>query len=88
MRAIANNNPLGDVVAEQVEAFLSNGKQIQLIPLGVGSETPVTCDNERRKTEFENRMAIKKSNGDFFTPGVFNPNSAASKKAYSRGGKA
>lgn len=83
MRAIANNNPLGDVVAEQIEVFLRNGKQIQLIPLGVGSETPVTCYNERRKTEFENRMAIKKSTGDCFVAGVFNPNSAASKKAYS-----
>lgn len=88
MRAIANNNPEGLVIAAQVETFLRNGGAVRTIPTGVGSETPVDSMQERKKTEFENRMAIKKSTGDCFVPGVFNPKSAASKKAYSRGGKA
>lgn len=90
MRAIANNNPEGLVIAAQVEAFLRNGGAVQTIPNGLGSETlaDFTQAQVRVKTEFENRQAIKKSTGEFFIPGVFNPNSVASKKAYSRGGKA
>ena len=86
MRAVANNNPEGLVISAQVEEFLRNGGAVQSIPLGLGSQTPENTN--RAKTEFENRQAIKKTNSDLFEPGIFNPNSAASKKAYSRGGKA
>lgn len=80
MRAVSNNNPEAKLVSAQVAEYLRTGGRVSVIPFGIGSETPVL-------NEQENRAAIKKSTGDCFVPGVFNPHSEASRKAYSRGGK-
>jgi len=79
MRAVYNN-PDAKLVSAQVAEYLRTGGKVSVIPFCIGSETPVL-------SEQQNRAAIKKQTGDCFVPGVFNPHSEASRKAYSRGGK-
>jgi hypothetical protein len=80
-RAINNDNPMRHIVDAQLAAYLAAGGAITPIPVGQGVTTPEPL------TAAQNREAIKRDTGKFFTGSDFTEDRASMRKARSRGGK-